>query len=319
MKCLVKTMTVFSYRFPKGSRMMMITMILLHCLVKSSSGFPLLRLMQMYNPLGRLPQHSEVNRFMMTPSQLLQNQLSQMVPPYQVLSNYFLFENPLMQPRIPQSQLLPTYPMYGNILPLSVGPPNTQMLPIVFTQVGQQGLLSGSDSEENLVAGVIMMPVDPGLQGNIITIHPGGVSISGTDGVNVAVQPALNPIGQQGINITIQANETVFVAGDLPGDVPPEWGRNDSPGAGIIKPTYSPPIGLQQTLPYSEPTVPPEMNRGDMPESPGPVTEDWILCNSYLPDHEEYQSLPRGDGHVPVMAPNFFLIPDMFNDENQNV
>lgn len=167
------------------------------------------------------------------------------------------------------------------------------------------------------MAGVIMMPVDPGLQGNVVTIHHAGVSISGTDSGTVAVQPALNPIGQQGINITIQENETVLVASDLPRVVQPEWGRDDSPGAGIVKPTYSPPIGLRQTTASVESTVPPVINRGDMPENSSPVTENWVLCNTYMPDHEDHHGLTRDD-HVSVLPPKYFLVPNMFADENQN-
>ncbi|XP_068088930.1 uncharacterized protein [Hyperolius riggenbachi] len=275
--------------------------------------------MQAYNTLGR--QNLQMNpAFVMTPNQLLQNHLAQLlqIQPYQALSNYFTFGNHLMQPRTSQAQLSPTYPVFGNLLPMSVGAPNAQMLPVIFSQVGQQGLLSGSDSEEGLIAGVLMVPVDPGLQGNVITVHHAGVSISGTDSGVLGVQPALNPIGQKGINVTIQANESVLVASDFPTVVQREWIRNDLPGAGIIKPTYATPLGIHRTASYPEPTVPTEIIRGDNPDSPTSVTESWILCNSNMPDSQDYQGLTRGDGHVPGIPPKYFLLEDMFPNRNQN-
>ncbi|XP_066430927.1 uncharacterized protein [Eleutherodactylus coqui] len=291
------------------------TLVLLFCITKYSSAYPLWHIMQLYNTIGKIPQQPQVNPgLVMTPTQVLQNQISQILPiyPYQILSRYLL-ANQLMQPGTSQTQISPTYPMFGNMLPMSV--PSTQMLPVVFA--GQRGLLSGSDSEEGgIVSGVLMVPVDPGLQGNVI-IHQAGVSISGPDSAILTGLPALNPVGQQGINITIQTNETVLVGGELPGVKQQEWVRDDSPGSGIIKPTYSPPAGYFRTPSYVNPTVPLDKARVDITESPSPTTENWILCNSYLPDHEEFQGLTRGDGHIPVLAPEYVVIENIYGSQNQ--
>ncbi|KAM3936803.1 amelotin [Leptodactylus fuscus] len=270
--------------------------------------------MQLYNTIGRIPQQSQVNPgLMMTPAQVLQNQISQILPihPYQILSRYLL-GNHLLQPGTAPAQISPTYPIFGNLLPLSV--PNTQMLPVVIAQIGQQGLLSGSDSEEGIVSRVLMVPVDPGVQGNVI-IHQAGVSISGPDSGILMGQPAVNPVGQQGINVTIQTNETVLVESVLPDVTLQEWARDDAPGAGIVKPT--PPAGFWRTPSYVNPTVPSDIVRGDMTNNPSPVTENWILCNSYLPDHQEFQGLARGDGHIPVMAPEYVVIDKIYDSHYQ--
>lgn len=162
-----------------------------------------------------------------------------------------------------------------------------------------------------------MVPVDPGLQGNVISIHQAGVSISGPDSGILLGQPAQNPVGQQGINITIQTNETVLVESELPVVKQQELARDDAPGAGIIKPTYSPPVDFWRTPSFVNPTVPSDQLRGDMTESPSATTGNWILCNSYLPDYEEFQGLAGGDGHIPVMAPEYVVIEKMYGDQNQ--
>ncbi|CAN2388997.1 hypothetical protein PRIEUP_LOCUS16943 [Pristimantis euphronides] len=292
------------------------TLVLLFCITKYSLAYPLWHVMQLYNTIGKIPLQPQVNPgLVMTPAQVLQNQISQMLPthPYQMLTRYLL-ANHLMQPGTAPPQISQTYPIFGNLLPMSV--PNTQMLPVVFTQIGRGGLLSGSDSEEGgIVSGVLMVPVDPGLQGNVI-IHQAGVSISGPDSGILTGQPALNPVGQQGINVTIQANETVVSENELPGIKHQEWIRDDSPGAGIIKPTYSPAAGFWRTPSYVNPTVPLDKVREDVTESPSPTTENWILCNSYLPDHQEFQGLTRGDGHVPVVAPEYVVIENIYDSQN---
>ncbi|XP_056424346.1 uncharacterized protein LOC130363049 isoform X3 [Hyla sarda] len=292
------------------------TLVLLLCITKCSSAYPLWQIMQLYNTIGRISQQSQVNPgFVMPPAQVLQNQISQILPmqqlhPYQILSQYLLAN--LMQPGPAPPQISSTYPVFGNLLPMSV--PNTQMLPIVFTQ---QGLLSGSDSEEGMVSGVLMVPVNTGLQGDVISMHQAGVSISGPDSTILMGQPALNPVGQQGIDINIQRNETVLVESELPGNKHQEWVRDDAPGAGIIQPTNSPHARFWKTPSHVTPTVPSDIFRGDMTESPRPTTENWILCNAYVPDHEELQGLTRGDGHIPVMAPECAVIKKIYESQNQ--
>ncbi|KAM4053940.1 uncharacterized protein ACNLHF_006467 [Anomaloglossus baeobatrachus] len=283
------------------------TLVLLICMAKYSSEYPLWHVMQMYNTIGTMPpqQPQHVNPgFVMTPAEVLQNQISQILPmhPHQILSQYFL-TNHLMQPAIAPKQLSPTYPIFGNLLPLFAA--NTQ------------GLLSGSDSEEGIVSGVLMVPVDLGLQDHLISIHQAGVSISGPDSGIPTGLPALNPVGQQGNNITMQTNDTVLVESELPGVKLQEWPRDDAPGAGIIRPTYSPPPGLWKTLHYVNPAVPSDNVRGDMSEGPSSTTENWILCNSYSPDHHEFQGLARGDRHVPENAPDYVVFENVYRIENQ--
>ncbi|XP_075434442.1 uncharacterized protein LOC142471888 [Ascaphus truei] len=232
-----------------------------------------------------------------------------------------------MQPRLPQTQVFPNYPIFGNVPVMPLGVPNTQMFPIMFTQLGQQALQSSSEESvgPQIFTGVIMLPINHGLQGHVITAHQAGVGVAG--GILVE-QQGLNPVGQQGVNTAFLNNETRSIpdvySPDITGIASPEGGRNAAPGSSIRKgsivgsfPTYTPPVGYRKTPTDAEHTVPAEEASQGVTETPETTeTDNWIFCHSYMPDNQDLHDLIRGDGHITVIAPKDFVI-EKTQDQNQ--
>uniref|UniRef100_A0A8C5MUT0 Uncharacterized protein n=1 Tax=Leptobrachium leishanense TaxID=445787 RepID=A0A8C5MUT0_9ANUR len=261
-----------------------------------------------------------VNPKLMTPTHLMQSHIMQLqMQPYQILSKYLVFGDQLMQPRLPQTQVSPMYsPILGNLLAFPLGAPNTQMLPVMVARMGQQGLLSGSDSEEGILSGVLMVPVD---QANVINVHHSGVRIIGQDSAVFMGQQDLNPVGQKHTNESPPTNH--FPSGnDVPVLIPREGGRDDSPGASIMKPsdgsllsTHIPPVGLRLTS--ANPTMKPELERSNIVEHDVTTdTENWVFCDSYLPD-SHLQDMIRGDGYLPAQAPKYYFIDNEQDNQTE--
>ncbi|OCU00033.1 hypothetical protein XELAEV_18005815mg [Xenopus laevis] len=239
----------------------MIVFLLLLCLMKASLGFPMLHLMQMFNLLERVPEQTQ--------------------------RNPHLFAAPAQFVQLHGRQLRYMQPY--------------QMIPIMFAQMRQQALLSGSDSEENILSGVIMMPVDAGLDGNAATIHHAGVII---DNSILQGQSGLNPAGQHGVS-TANQNKNLP---ELPWVMPTTQNNVSLPD--IVKENFKEPL----------PTITPHIDIETAPEPTMPMgrdseltvnantmgVENWILCNSYVPDIHELHDLVRGDGYIAVKTPEYF-------------
>ncbi|KAE8630883.1 hypothetical protein XENTR_v10001002 [Xenopus tropicalis] len=176
-----------------------------------------------------------------------------------------------------------------------------QMSPIMFAQLRQQAL-SGSDSEENVLPGVIMIPLSAGLDENIATVHQAGVII---DNSILQEQPVLNPAGQHGVSTAIQNK----ILPELPWVIPTQAAQNDVSVTGIIKGSYTDPLPTNTPdidLNAPEPTM--SMGRdNDLTVNAHTMGEEnWILCNSYVPDLCELHNIVRGDGYIPIKTPVYF-------------
>ncbi|XP_053317632.1 uncharacterized protein LOC128488184 [Spea bombifrons] len=180
-----------------------------------------------------------------------------------------------------------------------------------------KSLLTGSDSEENIISGAILLPIDPGIQLNAFNVQHFGGRGFGHDAT--VGQQDLNPIGQHRLNNSNHGNISPIV-NEVPLVMLQERGRSDS--TPILKTsdkemfsTYAPPVGLQLTLGGADPTIPPEIESAVTDHTVSSSTDNWIFCDSYTLETQQTHDMIRGDSYIPIQAPGYFVIEKVQNNQ----